>query len=125
MTARDDVVLALDQIDVLERALRRVDVGGRNGVAVRDAEQALFLVRRHVADALSALPESLDPRCTGVAASWCPVHGTCTCPRRGDGEPIYRKHEEGVVHDDACPLHGVASNHCESAIANMRERTRR
>lgn len=38
--------------------------------------------------------------CTGIAASWCPIHGDCTCP-----EPEDRKDHEG------CPLHGRESNH--------------
>jgi hypothetical protein len=42
-----------------------------------------------------------DPctRCTGWTATWCPVHGDCTCPRREDGEV---EHNEG---DRICPLH--------------------
>lgn len=65
--------------------------------------------------------------CTGIAASWCPVHGDCTCPRNDDGEIVW--HFEGgyvfvaghrawsetarsvVDHDPACPLHALSSPH--------------
>jgi hypothetical protein len=39
--------------------------------------------------------------CTGVAASWCPICGTCTCPIDRDQEPPV----------ETCPLHGARSNH--------------
>lgn len=39
--------------------------------------------------------------CTGLTATWCPVHGDCTCP---EGE----YDEMG-----GCPLHGSMSNHAE------------
>lgn len=65
--------------------------------------------------------------CTGLAASWCPTHGDCTCPRDADGEVEWH-FERGavavgglvgmsdtariVVHEDpGCPLHGEASDH--------------
>lgn len=65
--------------------------------------------------------------CTGIAASWCPVHGDCTCPRNEDGE-IEWHYEAGYVplhgflawdetarhvshYDDDCPIHGAASEH--------------
>lgn len=42
--------------------------------------------------------------CTGIAASWCPIHGDCTCPRS----------EIGLWGHDSpdCPLHGTNSSHC-------------
>lgn len=43
--------------------------------------------------------------CTGVAATWCPIHGTCNCPRGDDGQPTYD--------DPNCPLHAKTSNHAE------------
>lgn len=65
--------------------------------------------------------------CTGLAASWCPEHGDCTCPRTEDGEIVWH-YEPGVVslhdfpahsdtaktvvhYDAACPLHGEATAH--------------
>lgn len=41
-----------------------------------------------------------DPGCSGVAASWCPVHGDCVCDR-----------EAGELNDEACSLHCIASTH--------------
>lgn len=38
-----------------------------------------------------------QPRCTGLTATWCPVHGQCTC-RPQHGMP-------GPGNDDGCPLH--------------------
>lgn len=46
--------------------------------------------------------------CTGAGASWCPIHGTCTCPY--DVQVGYRRDEEGGI-DPRCPLHGDASEH--------------
>ena len=42
--------------------------------------------------------------CTGVAASWCPIHGTCTCPR---DEAAWRVE----LNDPNCPLHSPESTH--------------
>jgi hypothetical protein len=39
-------------------------------------------------------------KCTGLTASWCPIHGDCVCPDGWDG-----------MDDPACPLHAVSSNH--------------
>lgn len=39
--------------------------------------------------------------CTDLSASWCPIHGDCTCDR-----------EEGLD-DRNCPLHSVDSEHAE------------
>lgn len=49
--------------------------------------------------------------CTGLAASWCPVHGECACPRNAGGEPL------GNLDDEACPLHRYGSNHAAGAHA--------
>lgn len=43
--------------------------------------------------------------CTGIGASWCPVHGDCTCPRNDDGEAL-----DGLD-DPSCPLHSLTSRH--------------
>lgn len=45
--------------------------------------------------------------CTGVAASWCPIHGDCTCDMDSERD------------SDDCPLHGKESTH---AAAVLRER---
>lgn len=72
-------------------------------------------------------PPTTNPECTGVAASWCPVHGDCTCPCEEDGSfvfeddsvestedvtvvyltPQYRRR----VFSPDCPLHGAATDH--------------
>lgn len=50
-----------------------------------------------------------DTECTGWAASWCPVHGSCvSCTRRDDGE--------WDEHYSACPLHSATSNHAMAAL---------
>lgn len=38
--------------------------------------------------------------CSGIAASWCPNHGTCACP-----DPT------GERDSGACPLHSPSSSH--------------
>ena len=43
------------------------------------------------------------PLCTGVSASWCPIHGDCSCVEGSDN----------FHNDDDCPLHSAASNHAE------------
>ena len=49
--------------------------------------------------------------CTGVAASWCPVHGDCTCPRTETGE----RESESLT----CPLHAPNSLHAERLPATV------
>lgn len=50
--------------------------------------------------------------CTGVAASWCPVHGTCTCPRDADGRAE-------SLDDFGCPLHSDTSSHAAAILAEI------
>jgi hypothetical protein len=56
---------------------------------------------------LDATPTSV---CTGLTATWCPVHGDCDCPR----DPIH-----GEINFDvgefSCPLHAWNSPHAEEA----------
>lgn len=47
--------------------------------------------------------EHLKLRCTGVAASWCPVHGECHCEWDGDCK----------LWSESCPLHARWSGHAE------------
>lgn len=71
-----------------------------------------------------------DVVCTGIAASWCPIHGDCICPRSEDGGEVLWHYEPGNVmylgiimhsptakivthYDPACPLHAVESLHAE------------
>jgi hypothetical protein len=51
--------------------------------------------------------------CTcGPCTSWCPVHGTCTCPRHEDGGMIERQTDETVI------LHGLKQSVMELVIAS-------
>lgn len=45
--------------------------------------------------------------CTGLSASWCPIHGDCTCPEPGDGEAK-------ALDDFNCSLHSLGSDHRET-----------
>lgn len=50
------------------------------------------------------MPGPPEP-CTGIAASWCPRHGSCTCPDVVAGVDYPKR--DGPT----CPLHGLASDH--------------
>jgi hypothetical protein len=54
-------------------------------------------------------PEQADaaaePDCTGVTATWCPVHGDCRCPRYEHNGYI------PAMDDPDCPLHAPESLH--------------
>lgn len=58
-----------------------------------------------------ASPAPSEPRegCTDLSATWCPVHGDCTCDRT-------TKH----LDDSDCPLHNSHSDHPET-VAEPRE----
>jgi hypothetical protein len=57
--------------------------------------------------ALRRLADQIESAsCTGIAAQWCPVHGTCKCPRNEDCLP--------QLDDPRCPLHGTTSSHAEA-----------
>lgn len=45
-------------------------------------------------------------KCTGIAATWCPRCGDCTC----DLDPLTG---ERTLDDHFCPLHGLESKHAE------------
>ncbi len=52
--------------------------------------------------ALRAEADRLESQsCTGVAASWCPIHGTCTCV------------DWKLFNTPGCPLHSIGSSHAE------------
>lgn len=58
------------------------------------------------------------PTCTGVAASWCDIHGNCTCPESVPPEPGSNADRFGdelrdLNHPD-CPLHSPTSTHAEA-----------
>ena len=53
---------------------------------------------------------SRGAECTGVAAVWCPIHGSCVCPFDTSlGHPGERR----TYNDPACPLHSPTSSHAE------------
>lgn len=51
---------------------------------------------------------------TGIAASWCPVCGACTCPWALDWRGLPCKPDRGS--DPRCPLHGLDSTHEEGPV---------
>lgn len=60
-------------------------------------------------DELRRIADVIESReCTGVTATWCPIHGDCTCPPDPD---------ERYLNDDGCPLHDSASSHAEAENA--------
>lgn len=68
-------------------------------------------------DELRALADQIESEtCTGVAATWCPIHGDCRCPRDKDGG-----YTEDGLNDAGCPLHSDESSHAEASLAAFRE----
>lgn len=53
--------------------------------------------------------------CTGMAATWCPIHGDCTCPWVKGDEPSDGFDPDAVrdLNSETCPLHSSASTHAE------------
>lgn len=47
--------------------------------------------------------------CTGLTATWCPVHGDCACPEL---EGVWGSDGRSMS-DPACPLHAITSDHAE------------
>lgn len=60
-----------------------------------------------VRSALADREEWERAECTGLTATWCPVHGDCTCTRHEDGEVYFGT--RGI-----CPLHADDSTHAET-----------
>lgn len=74
----------------------------------RDGRRVLTLPEiQRVIDAHTAATAATAAACTGLTATWCPVHGDCRC-ERADGDPY-----EGPSDDGACPLHAHDSPHAE------------
>lgn len=110
-----------------DRSFFGVDFGCDMGIAIATvkvrpdgtSEVTHSEVRRtpglHHQDRAEPLRASAAEECTGIAASWCPVHGDCSCPRSEAGEPVLRNlgacMGSEVVHDPECPLHGEGTNH--------------
>lgn len=79
------------------------------------AEDPDLLARslRERARALIEQAEAIEARaCTGLAASWCPRCGDCSCPDR-----------EQTLDDRGCPLHAPGSDHAATAARTHRGAT--
>ncbi len=63
---------------------------------------------------LLVLRVELSAACTGETASWCPVCGTCTCPREED--PRSSMHGARLEYSASCPLHGERSEHAQGLV---------
>lgn len=48
-------------------------------------------------------------RCSGLAASWCPIHGDCTCAAAKPGEPRH-------LNDPTCILHRPTPDESGSVV---------
>lgn len=55
--------------------------------------------------------------CTGLTATWCPIHGECTCARTVDGDIP-------VMADSWCPLHKPNGDHPLKAVTSIVGRKR-
>jgi hypothetical protein len=85
-----------------------------------------------VSELPDAWPREIHQPCTGIAAVWCPIHGTCTCtptcPMCSDTarvKPIgdqwrcedccttFRDHDRMFMVAVGCPLHSETSDHAE------------
>lgn len=93
--AADRIDTLTAERDRLREALRSVRSLAARGVVVA------------ICDAALADPEPPTERCTGMTATWCPVHGGCTCDRddEHDGEVDFASGE------GTCPLHALGSDH--------------
>lgn len=56
-------------------------------------------------DLASPAGEAEPRECSGIAATWCDVHGECTCPSFGPDDP------ERTMDGYTCPLHSFTSEH--------------
>lgn len=100
-------------------------------------------LRERLAHRLEGLAKRVRPKptvhCTGVAASWCPIHGDCVCTPRcpicgrsgpadiqdrgdfnfycGSCNEAFWNDSDVDRNDDACPLHSATSSHAESGGA--------
>lgn len=83
----------------------------------KDTDKALCdQLSRHAIGLLTDRAATVDGTiieyCTGIAATWCPIHGDCVCPRREDGEVEFDVNLVG------CPLHGMTSDHGDDSVGD-------
>lgn len=50
---------------------------------------------------------TLSETCSGIAATWCPIHGDCTCRQRLKATGV----DARMWQRETCPLHGTTSTH--------------
>lgn len=65
---------------------------------------------------VTAALKGKEPSCTGITATFCPVHGECICPRPTDTgyEPLE------YLNASDCPLHSPSSTHGEGVLDGTR-----
>jgi len=83
--------------------------GRMTAIELRHAADIREMVDRYQAGELAALPPSGRwpvVECSGISASWCPIHGDCTCTIDEDTFEI-------TMGEPKCPLHGDESRHGE------------
>lgn len=52
--------------------------------------------------------------CTGISATWCPIHGDCACRRNDSGETCDDNDPDILSRcGEKCPLHSPSSKHGE------------
>lgn len=84
--------------------------GRMTATELRHAADIREVVDRFMAGEVLSLPPSGRwpvAECTGMAASWCPIHGDCTCE-------IDEDTLERTTVAPGCPLHGDDSRHNEA-----------
>ena len=60
--------------------------------------------------------EHTEP-CTGIAATWCPNCGDCSCPVEIDDDGQVEVQFDDLHADARCPLHGLVSTHAGNPCA--------
>lgn len=86
----------VSQLDALVRGQHHALTMARTAIGAADAARSAAVA--HL-ESRTELGELADEDCTGVAATWCPIHGDCACPERAPGD-----HPQ-------CPLHSASSTH--------------
>lgn len=122
MDAADPVLpndISPKHLDLVGHLLHYAEHGGRvpshvlrDAAAVIVDQRASLAVRQGVAiggndDAPGYMhPSASGPICTGKEATWCPVHGDCTCPSM-----TFDPDDERTLDDESCPLHRSDGRH--------------
>lgn len=92
----DDLHTSLDRIGADECTHESVDTFGSGAGRRVDVCMACEVVMRF-------WNETEEVACTGITATYCPMHGDCTCDPGDDGTPS--------LDDSGCPLHDPLSDH--------------